>query len=212
MDMADLPHDPSETARLLERARHGDQQAFDQLLSKHREQLRQFIELRLDRRLRPRVDASDVVQETLLVAFRRLGDYLDRKPMAFRLWLRRTAWERLADLRGKHLATGRRSAAREATFPDGSSAVLARQLAASGPSPSEQCSERERQELVAGAVARLPQEDREILLMRTHEQLCYEDIGHILGIRPAAARKRYGRALVRLQRVLRDSGVGGSTR
>jgi RNA polymerase sigma-70 factor (ECF subfamily) len=209
--MADFPHDSSVTARLLERARHGDRQAFDELLHEHRKGLRHFVELRLDGRLRSRVDASDVVQETLLVAFRRLDDYLERRPMAFRVWLRRTAYERLADLRGKHLGASRRSVGREAPLPDHSSAVLARQFVASGLSPSEQCSLREREQAVAGAIAQLPEGDRQILLMRTYERLGYEDIGHILAIEPAAARKRYGRALVRLQRVLREKGIGGST-
>jgi len=49
--------------------------------------------------------------------------------------------------------------------------------------------------------------DREILLMRTVEELPYQEIGCLLDIAPAAARKRYGRALLRLQKLLFDEGL-----
>jgi RNA polymerase sigma-70 factor, ECF subfamily len=49
--------------------------------------------------------------------------------------------------------------------------------------------------------------DREVLLMRHAEELSYEEIGCLLEIQPAAARKRYGRALLRLRKVLSDHGL-----
>jgi hypothetical protein len=60
MDQA-LP-DSAETQRLLEQARSGSRHAFDQLLARHRPYLRQLVELRLDPRLRCRVDPSDIVR------------------------------------------------------------------------------------------------------------------------------------------------------
>jgi RNA polymerase sigma-70 factor (ECF subfamily) len=71
----------------------GDRQALDDLLAAHRDHLRGAVALRLDPRLRSRVDESDVVQEAYLVAARRLADYQARRPMGFRLWLRQTALE-----------------------------------------------------------------------------------------------------------------------
>ena len=59
----------------------------------------------------------------------------------------------------------------------------------------------------ADALASLPEADREILLMRTSDELPFEEVGCLLGIEPPAARKRYGRALVRLQTVLTDGGL-----
>ena len=72
--MASEAADSSETQRLLDRVRAGDRRAFDELFTRHRPYLRQVIGLRLDPQLRPRVDPSDVVQETQLEAFRRLED------------------------------------------------------------------------------------------------------------------------------------------
>ena len=85
--MDDPTPDTAETRGLLEQARAGDRRAFEQLFAQHRAYLRQSIALRLDPRVRPRVDPSDVVQETQLEAFDRLRDYLKRQPMPFRTWL-----------------------------------------------------------------------------------------------------------------------------
>src|SRR5262245_55649959 len=76
---------PEEAERLLEQVGAGDRQALERLLALHREFLRRTVELRLDRKMRGRVDASDVVQEAQLEAARRIDDYLQRRPMPFHL-------------------------------------------------------------------------------------------------------------------------------
>ena len=62
------------TACLLERARAGDQAAVNELFARHRARLRRMVELRLDRRLQARIDASDVIQDAYLEAATRLDD------------------------------------------------------------------------------------------------------------------------------------------
>src|SRR5260370_37321667 len=106
--MGDVTPDSAETQDLLRRARAGDQTAFDRLFAEHRPQLRRFVELRLDPKLRARIDASDVVQETQMEGLGRLADYLQRQPMPFPLWLRKTAYERLLNIRLRtvHTQTG----------------------------------------------------------------------------------------------------------
>ena len=76
--------DSAETQRLLMRLSSGDRDAFNDLFERHRKDLRRMIQLRLDRQLRARVDASDIVQEAQFEAFCRLDDYLDagRCPLA----------------------------------------------------------------------------------------------------------------------------------
>jgi RNA polymerase sigma-70 factor (ECF subfamily) len=76
-----------ETQRLLERAQEGDQAAFEALFQRHRSKLRRAIALRMDRRVAARVDASDVLQDTYLEAFKRLPKYLQQQGMPFYLWL-----------------------------------------------------------------------------------------------------------------------------
>src|ERR671923_1650966 len=154
--------DSDETQHLLDELRAGDGRAFGRLFARHRPYLRRLVALRLDTRLRARLDPSDVVQDTQLEAFRRLPDYLERRPMPFRLWLRKTAQERLLMLSRRHLGAARRGVAREVPLPDRSSLLLAGQFLAAGPSPSEQLDRHELARLVRQAVAELPDLEREM--------------------------------------------------
>jgi RNA polymerase sigma-70 factor (ECF subfamily) len=208
MAMADLQPDSAQTCDLLAKVSQGDRQALDDLLARHRSDLLAFIEVRLDPRLAARMDPSDVVQEAQLEVVRRMDDFLRRRPMPFHLWVRKTAYERLLDLR-RHHRRARRSIDREAALPDRSSLLLARPLLAGGLSPSQDLQARELAERITRAVDQLSETDREILLMRHGESLPFEEIACLLGIEPAAARKRFGRALLRLQTALSDQGLLG---
>jgi RNA polymerase sigma-70 factor (ECF subfamily) len=199
--------DAEQTQRLLEQARGGDRQAVEELLGSHRPYLRRLVELRLDPRLRSRVDASDVVQEAQMEAARRLEGYLQQPPMPFRLWLRQLAYDRLLMLRRFHVGAARRSVGREVALPERSSLLLAEQLLANGSTPSQRVSREELAARVRRAVARLPAADREILLMRTFEDLSYEEVAFLLNLDAAAARKRHGRALLRLHQSLSEGGL-----
>jgi RNA polymerase sigma-70 factor, ECF subfamily len=121
--------------------------------------------------------------------------------------VRRTAYERLLNLRRDHRWRARRSVDREVRWPAHSSLLLARPLVSGGPTPSQTLEAREFAERVSRAVGELAEADREILLMRHAEELSYDEIACLLDIEPAAARKRYGRALIRLQKVLTEHGV-----
>jgi RNA polymerase sigma-70 factor (ECF subfamily) len=204
--MDEVQPDSRETCDLLQKAGAGDRKAVDRLLARHRPDLRRFIELRLDAAIRARVDPSDVVQETQLEAFRRLPDFLERRPMPFRLWLRKTAYERLLKVQRHHRQAAQRSVEREVAWPEHSSVLLAQRLLGSGPSPSQRLAQREIVRRVRQALAKLSQVDREILLMRQVEELSYQEVAWLLEIEPAAARQRYGRALLRLRKVLFEGG------
>lgn len=202
--------DSTQTLRLLELIRSGNREAFNELFDRHRDQLRNAIQLRLDRRLRARVDPSDVVQETQLEAFRRLDDYLARQPMPFDLWLRKTAQERVSNLRRDHLHTARRSVHREQRFPEESSMLIAATLLSRSSSPSRNVAQREYNRLVTEAVNELSEFDREIILMRNVEGYTHCQIALVLDISHDAVRQRYGRALVRLQQRLAAKGLTDS--
>jgi RNA polymerase sigma-70 factor (ECF subfamily) len=208
--MAESVPDSADTQSLLERVQAGDAAAPDLLLARHRPFLRQIVELRLDPRLRARVDASDVVQEAQVDVFRRLAEYLRRRPMPFRLWLRKTAHERLLKIQRRHLEAGRRAIGREVPLPDHSSLVLGQQLLASGSTPSQHLDRSEIARRVRQAVARLPAADREVLVMRNFEGLSNPEIGYLLGVDAATVSKRHGRALLRLRKLLLEGGLGGS--
>jgi RNA polymerase sigma-70 factor, ECF subfamily len=201
------PPDSGEIRSLLEKVRAGDRRAFEQLFAQERKALRRFVDLRLDPRLRARVDASDVVQEAQMEAFQRLEDYLKRQPMPFHLWLRKTTYERLQKIRRYHVEAARRSVDREVHLPDRSSLLLAQQFFTGGPTPSKQLARREIARLVNESVGQLPDIDREILVMRNLEGLSYEEVSCLLEIDAVTARKRYGRALLRLRKLLVERGL-----
>ena len=76
------------TLELLKQAGDGDRQAVNNLMDRHRDALRHLIRMRLDQKIQRRVDVSDVVQDVLVEANRRLNDYMANPVMPFRLWLR----------------------------------------------------------------------------------------------------------------------------
>jgi RNA polymerase sigma-70 factor (ECF subfamily) len=204
--MDEIAPDSAETQELLRQARAGDRQAFEKLFARYRSELRRLIAMRLDPRIQARVDPSDVVQETQLEAFCRLPDFLERRPMPFHLWLRKTAYERLLVARRQHVQAARRAVGREVPLPERSSLLLAQQLLASGSTPSQRLDRREMARRVRQALAQLPESDREILLMRAYEGLSNQEVGFLLDIDPDAASKRHGRALLRLHKILSQGG------
>jgi RNA polymerase sigma-70 factor (ECF subfamily) len=199
---ADSTSDSLETDRLLDQASQGDERAFQQLFEQFRPRLKEFIALRLDRQLRPRIDASDILQETQIEVHRRLKSFVSRRPMPFHVWLHKTAYERLVMTRRQHLGALKRQAGRDVPLPERSSLVLARKLLLSGLTPSEQASRQELARRVHVALAELSESDREILLMRVVDGLAFDEIAGILDVESTTARKRHGRAILRLHQAL----------
>jgi RNA polymerase sigma-70 factor (ECF subfamily) len=192
----------ADTEELIESASRGDAAARQQLLGRYRDRLRRMVAVRLDRRLAARLDPSDVVQEALLDAAQQLADYLRQRPLPFYPWLRRFAWEHLVKLHQLHLAARKRSAAREEpqplALPDESAQELAQRLVAPGTSPSNHLLREELRGRVRAALARLPEGDREILVLRYLEQLSISEIAAVLGASEGAVKMRRTRALDRL--------------
>jgi RNA polymerase sigma-70 factor (ECF subfamily) len=141
-----------------------------------------------------------------LTVSKRIDDYLARRPMPFPLWVRKTALDRLADLRRHHLRR-RRTAEAELNLAPKTSLALAQSMIAPQRSPSQQLLAEETLREVNLALAELPEADREILLMRQLEGTQFNDIALLLDIETAAARKRFGRALLKLKDVLQHRGL-----
>ena len=201
--------DERHSGELLRRAQDGERAAREELFARHRDQLRRFVCSRMDRRLAARVDPSDVVQETLAEAHRKMDDYLQRRPLPFYPWLRQIAWDRLVELHRKHVRAKRRSVTREEDvdlpLAEESGAQLAERFAARGSSPSGRLVRAETRQRVQAALERLAADDREVLVMRHLEQLKTNEIAAVLGISEAAVQSRYRRAAERLHRLLSES-------
>jgi RNA polymerase sigma-70 factor (ECF subfamily) len=197
-----------DTEELLRRTGAGDRDARGALLERHRGRLRRMVAVRMDSRLAARVDPSDVVQDALAEADRRLDRYARERPLPFYPWLRQLAWDRLVEQHRRHVRAGRRSVMREEEapwgLPDASAAELAERLLARGEAPSAGPQREELRGRVRAALAALAAPDREVLALRYLEQLSAREVGAVLGVNEAAAKKRALRALQRLRGALGD--------
>src|SRR5262245_3690483 len=202
--MSQVGPDLSVDKETVDRAAAGDPAAWQDLVRAHRERLRRMVALRLDPRLRGRVDPSDIVQETFLDATSLLADYQRDRPLPFYLWLRQLAGTRLAKAHRQHLGTLCRDIRREGAVPGEavpgvSSATLADHLVGREGRPSEAAVRAELRARLEVLLDGLDPLDREILALRHFEQLSNAESARVLGLTEAAASKRYVRALERLR-------------
>jgi len=201
------------TARLLDQAVAGDKAALNELFARHRPRLRRMVELRLDRRLQARIDASDVIQEAFVEAVNRLDEYLREPSYPLFLWLRYIVGERLLKLHRHHLGTQMRDAGLEVSIyrgalPAASSAALAAQLLGQHTSPTQAAVRAERMMRLQEALNTLEPMDREVLSLRHFEEMSLAETALSLGIEESAAAKRYIRALKRLKATLANMPGG----
>jgi RNA polymerase sigma-70 factor (ECF subfamily) len=199
--------EPPPTLVLLDRARQGDHGAINGLLERHREAIRRMIDRRMDRVVQRRVDASDIVQDVLLEANRRLGDYLANPTMPFQLWLRHMARDRLIDAHRRHRVASSRSIDKEVplTLPDDgerSQANLMGELADRELTPAAMATWHELERRFAAAVEQLDEADRQIVLLKHFEHLSTAEAAEALGLTKPAAGMRYLRAMRRLRMLL----------
>jgi RNA polymerase sigma-70 factor (ECF subfamily) len=195
-----------DTPGLLERVREGDQTALAELFSRHRDRLGRMVEFRLDSRLKGRVAASDVLQEAYIDALKRLPHFHAEPAMPFFLWLRWITAQRVVEVHRQHLGARIRDAGREVPLAGGdglspSSARMA-ELMGEQTSPSQVAQRAEMLAQLQAALEGLEPVDREVLALRHFEELSNLETAAVLGIQPAAASKRYIRALERLKTVL----------
>ena len=198
-----------ETQNLLAEVRDGDAEAVNSLINRHRDAVHRLVRMRIDQAIAARVDASDVVQDVMLEASQRLGDYLQDPVMPFHLWLRQLAKDRLIDMHRRHRAAKKRSVDREQAVTslahdDQSAADLAQLLQDAELTPAAATVRREMEQRFLEAVNQLSDSDREIIMMRHFEHLSSAEVAQALEMTTAAAGMRYLRALRKLTDVLQD--------
>ena len=196
------------TQELLAGAAGGDAAAVNRLMERHRDSLRRMVQLRLDQKIQRRIDVSDVVQDVLIEANRRLADYLKTAAqMPFHLWLRQIAQDRIIDAHRRHRVSAKRSVDKERPLAvpaadDHSTIQLAAQLCDRQLTPAAAATQAELAKAVEAAIARLPDQDCEIIIMRHYEQLSNQEIAQALSLTEPAASMRYLRAIRRLKELM----------
>jgi RNA polymerase sigma-70 factor (ECF subfamily) len=194
--------DPEQLVRL---ARAGNGAALGQLLEQYRNYLAMLARLQIGRRLRGKVDSSDLVQETFLEAYRDFGQFRGTTEQELASWLRRILAWNLANLVQRYCGARRRDVRLErelAAEMDQSSRVLDLGLMAKASSPSQQAVRREQAVLLADALEQLSADYREVLMLRHLEELSFPEVARRMGRSLDSVKNLWARALAQLRRVL----------
>jgi RNA polymerase sigma-70 factor (ECF subfamily) len=195
----------SDPSILLGQARAGDPEALGTLLELYRQYLTLLARLQIGRRLQGKVDPADVVQETFLAAHRSWPQFQGSCERELIGWLRQILAAQIGSLLRYWFGAQRRDLRLERDIAlelDQSSRVLDVGLLAPSASPSQQAARREQSVQLADALARLPADYREVLVLRHLEGLSFPEVAERMNRTLDSVKKLWARALDRLRRRL----------
>jgi RNA polymerase sigma-70 factor (ECF subfamily) len=196
------PELSAEFVRWLAAARSGSAEALGRLLEGCRQYLLLVANEELPSDLRPKVAASDLVQNTFVKVHEHFAQFRGSTPDEFFAWLRRILLNDLANCARHYHETGKRQLSREVPLADTPPANLQNGLASQADSPRTQLLAQEKADALDRALEQLPEHYRDAILWRTRDGLAFEEIGRRLDRSERAARKLWVRALERLQELL----------
>jgi RNA polymerase sigma-70 factor (ECF subfamily) len=189
----------SDAERWLPAAQAGSKEALAQMLEACRGYLLFIAAQELDPVLRVKGGASDLVQETILEAYRDFAGFQGGEAELLN-WLRRLLRNNLANFARRYRDTGKRQMSAEIPLDGGDSSNLpARTLIGNDSTPSAHAMANEQAEAVEKALQRLPDDYRQVILLRYREELPFEEIGRLMGRSPNAVEKLWLRAVERLR-------------
>ena len=190
-----------DTSRLIHAARRSEPEALDRLLKAYRNYLLLLAQMQFDHTLEGKADPSDLVQETLLKAQQRFGQFRGESEAELAGWLRQILARTLADMVRRYRADARqvdRERPLEQAF-SGSSRVIDGLLAASGTSPTQAAQRRELGVLLADALAELGADHRQVIMLRNLQELDWDEVAQAMNRSTSAVRMLWTRALKELR-------------
>ena len=192
----------------MQRAIDGDSTALGQLFETYEPRLRRMVAFRLDERLRGRIDAADVVQECFANLLTKLDVFLGKEDMSLFVWLHLEMGKHLHTIHRRHLTAQARDVRAEVPLvvhgaPGASSFALASAIL-NHRTPSRVAMKDEQRRRLLEAVEGMKALDREILMLRSFEQLSNREVAQLLELTESGATLRYVRALERLRATLGD--------
>ena len=196
---------PQSLVLLLQALRQGSAAAQGEILLRYQSWLRLLARLQIESRFQGKFDASDIVQQTLLEACRALPQFRGGTEAELRAWLRQILAHVLAHEIRRYHGTQQRDVDREVSLDQAlaqSSQRLGDMLAAPGSSPSQQAARNEQEVLLADVLARLPEDYREVIILRNLEGLSHDEVARRMGRNVGAVRMLWVRALARLRQEL----------
>lgn len=195
------------SARLLREVRGGKAELLGPLLDSYRNYLRLLATTQIDGKLQARISASDLVQETMLGAYRDFEQFRGDSERQLLAWLRQILINRLHVFVQKQVLSQKRDVRREISLDDLGGA-LARStanlragllLADQGPSPSAQVMRRENAVRLADLLAEMSPHYREVIVLRNLRGLSFDEIAEQMGRSSGAVRMLWLRAIDQLR-------------
>ncbi len=201
------PTDEIDPASLLKEACNGSPEAVARLIEHYRPYLAMLARLHRNPRLQPKYDDSDLVQETLILVQRDLTSFRGATEAELTAWLR-CIMASVGAYHVRHYSRQRRNASLERQIEEDlsrSSQTMGHVLVANDSSPSEQVHHRERAVILSRALAELPADYREAIILHRLEGLTIAQTAKRMGRSPDSAQKLLGRGLLELRRRLQGS-------
>jgi len=196
------PEESGQDSGGLEAARQGDSSALGAALEKYRLYLRAIARDELGGRMRVKEDSSDLVQATLMKAQEKFGDFTGEDGEALRRWLRQILLNKLTDMHRKYNVAEKRKLTKEVRLDDSAEGQQAINMTANDPTPSEKVMAFEQQEAIREALKQLSEAHRQVIVLHTHKQMDFIQIGRKMNRTPEAARVLWYRAVQALTQKL----------
>ncbi|MCP4078956.1 MAG: sigma-70 family RNA polymerase sigma factor [Planctomycetaceae bacterium] len=195
----------SDADELVKRLKNQDHTALAELFEINRDRLSRMVSIRMDRRLKGRIDATDVLQEAYMILSQKIGNFADYPDMSPYVWMRLTVNDRLIALHRKHIQAGKRDARKEISMsqkanPDESSAEIVDTLADTVSSVGGKVARAEVTKMIKATLECMEAKDREIILMRIFEGMSNAEAAQALDLTANGASSRFSRAMDRLQK------------
>jgi RNA polymerase sigma-70 factor (ECF subfamily) len=191
---------------LIEEALGGDEEAFGRLLARYSSYLTLLARVEIGRRLQGKLDPADLVQETFLEVHRHFSTFRGTTEPEFVGWVRRIMAGVMANTVRRYFGTKARDPRLEEELQvgfDQSSCTLAGQLISPGSSPSEAAARREQAVIFADALDRLPEDYREVIVLRHLEGLTFAGVGERMGRSVDSVEKIWLRAVAKLKQTVK---------
>ncbi len=190
-------------AELAEAARRGDRTALGLILESFRTYLSLFSDRKIGQDLKPKCGESDLVQQTFLDAQQAFPRFDGSTPDELRAWLERILLNNLGDLARKYRKAEKRQVKREVALANGSAEIHA---PVDRRTPSKKVIALEEEEKLEQALARLPADHRQVIVMRNLERHTFDEIAVALGRSTGAVKKLWSRAILRLKDEMKEPG------
>ena len=191
-------------SELIELARRGDPEGRERLFELCRGYLGFVARCQVESWLRVKVDASDLVQQTMLEAHRDFNGFQGSSEKEWLAWLRKILSHNAADFVRHYRGTAKRQAGREVRFCDPADTVArgAPEPAAPGATPSQEFLRLDNELRMTAALADLPPDYQEVIVLRNLQRLPFNDVAERMGRSRPAVQMLWMRAIKKMQEVL----------